>query len=359
MIKIEVVGLIIIGILLFELIIFFHEFGHFITAKWSGVKVNEFALGMGPKIFKFTKGETTYSLRLFPIGGFCAMEGEDEDSNDSRAFNNIAVWKRMIIVVAGAFMNIVLGLLMMLILVVQQPAFTSTVIDTFPEQSVTQQSLQAGDKFLSIDGYNIYNSKDIPFAMTIMKSFTPDVVVERDGEVVDLGKVQFYTYKNDSGVESVAIDFYVEKIPKTFLSVITETFSQTVSVVRMIWSSLVGLVTGQFGMDALSGPVGIATAISGVASQGLSQSFLTAFNNVFYVMMIITVNLGIVNMMPIPALDGGRFVFLLIELIIRKPIPQKYEGKIHAIGYALLMVIMVLLTFNDIWRLVTGSSFSI
>ncbi len=356
MITIEVAGLIIIGILLFELIIFCHEFGHFITAKLSGVKVNEFALGMGPRLLKFQKGETIYSLRLFPIGGFCAMEGEDTESDDKRAFQNIKVWKRMIIVVSGAIMNVLLGLVMMFIIVIQQPVFGTTTVEDFPEGSITQESLQVGDRFVSIDGYDIYNSRDITFAMSLMKSFTPDVVVERDGEIVDLGEVQFYTYDNN-GKESIAIDFYVGQTEKNFFTVISETFSQTVSIVRVIWASLVGLVTGQFGINSLSGPVGIASAISGVASQGLEQSFLAGVNNILYVMMIITVNLGIVNMLPIPALDGGRFIFLLIELIIRKPIPPKYEGKIHAIGYALLMLLMVALTFNDIWRLVTGSGF--
>ena len=356
MIIIQVAGLIIIGIIFFELIIFVHEFGHFITAKLSGVKVNEFALGMGPRILKFQKGETIYSLRIFPIGGFCAMEGEDTESDDKRAFQNIVVWKRMIIVIAGATMNILLGLVMMFVIVVQQPAYATTTIGDFPEQSVTQKSLKVGDELVSIDGYDIYNARDISFSMSLMKSFTPDVVVKRDGEIVDLGKVQFYTQDID-GKESVAIDFYVEPMEKNFFTVISETFAQTVAIVRVIWASLIGLITGQFGMSALSGPVGIISAVSGVASQGLAQSFLAGMNNVLFIMMIISVNLGIVNMLPIPALDGGRFVFLLIELIIRKPIPQKYEGRIHAIGYALLMTLMLVLTFNDIFRLVTGSGF--
>lgn len=346
--------LIVIGIILFELIIFSHEFGHFITAKLSGVKVNEFALGMGPRLLAFKKGETIYSFRLLPIGGFCAMEGEDEESSDSRAFGNKPVWKRIIIVCAGAFMNIVLGLLMMMVLVLQQPVYSSTVIADFPEKSVTQQSFRKGDRLLSIDGYQIYNSRDIIFAMSMMQTNSPDVVVERNGEKTDLGSVQFYTYDDSSGQERIALDFYVEPIEKNFFSVISQTFEQTVSVVRVIWASLYGLITGRFGFNALSGPVGIVSAISGAASTGLAQSFLSGFNNLLFIMMMITVNLGIVNMLPIPALDGGRFIFLLVEGIRRKPIPPEYEGRVHAIGYALLMVLMVAITFNDIWRLITG-----
>ncbi len=356
MITIEVAALVLIGILLFELIIFCHEGGHFIAAKLSGVKVNEFALGMGPKILKFTKGETTYSLRLFPIGGFCAMEGEDEKSEDSRAFGNKPVWKRIIIVCAGAFMNILLGLLMMLVIVIQQPYYATTTIDSFPENSVTQQSLQAGDRFVSIDGYAIYNAKDIIFAMATMQTHAPDVVVERGGEIVDLGNVQFYTY-TEEGKEQVAVDFYTQALERNFGTVLVQTWEQTVSVVRMIWSSFIGLITGQFGFNTLSGPVGVASVITQAASQGLSQSFLSAFNNILYIMMVITVNLGIFNMLPIPALDGGRLLFLIVEGIRRKPVPPKYEGAVHGIGYALLMLLMVAVAFNDIWRLATGTMF--
>ncbi len=356
MIDIDVALLIIIGILLFELIIFFHEGGHYLTAKKSGVKVNEFALGMGPKIFSFKKGETVYSLRLFPIGGFCAMEGEDEESDHERSFQKVKIWKRMIIVVAGAVMNVLLGLVFMLVLVVQQPNYASTTIGGFHEEAVTSQVLQEGDRFVSIDGYAVYNSSDISYALTFMDSFKPTMEVERNGEVITLDEVPLYTYENQEGVESVAIDFYVNPIEKNFFSVISQTFEQTVSIVRVIWTSLIGLVTGQYGLDALSGPVGIVSAISTATSQGLQTSFLDGFNDLLFVMMIISVNLGIVNLLPIPALDGGRLVFLFVEAIIRKPIPAKYEGKIHLIGYALLMGLMLLLTFNDIWRLITGSS---
>lgn len=354
----EAALLIIIGILLFELIIFVHEGAHFLCAKLSGVKVNEFALGMGPKLIKFQKGETLYSLRIFPIGGFCAMEGEDEDSSDSRAFGNAKVWKRIIIVVAGAVMNIMLGFLLMFICVVQQPSFVSTTIDQFADNAITSESgLMEGDTFASIDGYNIYNAKDISFALGSMKTTSPDVKVIRNGETVDLGNVQFPVTELDNGKQSIAIDFYVVPVEKNFFTVIGQTVEQTVSVVRMIWASLVGLVTGHYGLNDLSGPVGVASAISQVAQQGLQKSFLDGFNNVLFMMMVITVNLGIFNLLPIPALDGGRLVFLILEAIRKKPVPQKYEGVVHGVGYAILMAFMVFITFNDIWRAVTGSGF--
>lgn len=359
MICISGILLIIIGILLFELIIFSHEFGHFITAKLSGVKVNEFALGMGPKIIKFQKGETLYSLRAFPIGGFCAMEGEDEESDNPRALNNKPVWKRMIIIAAGAFMNILLGLVMMFVIVMQQPVFASTTISAFSENAVTNtQGLQVGDELVSIDGYDILNANDISFSMSTMKTTSPDIKVRRNGETIDLGNVQFNTVKNNEGNNIISRDFYVEPVEKNFFSVIGQTFSQTISVVRMIWSSLVGMITGQYGLNDMAGPIGAASAITTAASEGLERSFLDGFNNELFMMMVISVNLGIFNMLPIPALDGGRFFFLLIELIFRKPVPPKYEGFIHAAGFALLMVFMAVIAFNDIWRLFTGSGFA-
>lgn len=348
--------MIIIGILLFELIIFCHEGGHFIAAKLSGVRVNEFALGMGPKIFQFTKGETAYSLRLLPIGGYCAMEGEDEQSEDPKAFGNKPVWKRIIIVCAGAFMNIVLGLLMMLIIVVQQPMYATTTVDTFPENSVTQKNgLQAGDRFVSIDGYAIFNSRDITFALATVQDYKANIVVERDGEKVDLGEMNLATKTDDAGNKSLVLDFYVVPQERSFFSVLQQTWEQTVSVVRITWYSLIGLITGRFGFNTLSGPIGIVSAISDVASAGLQINFLSAFNNILSVMMLITVNLGIVNMLPVPALDGGRLIFLIVEGIRRKPVPAKYEGVVHGVGFALLMVFMVVVAFNDIVRLFTGS----
>lgn len=334
-----------------------HEGGHFVAAKLSGVQVNEFALGMGPKLFSFKKGETQYSFRLLPIGGYCSMEGEDEDSENPRAFGNKPVWKRIIIVVAGAIMNIVLGLLMTLILVLQQPYYGSTTIAKFPAESVTAENLQVGDKIESVDGYAIWNSRDIAFALGTTQTNSPNIKVNRDGQSIDLGNVPLYTYEDADGNEQIAVDFYIEQVDKNFFSVCGETIGQTVSTVRMVWASLVGMVTGKFGFNDMSGPVGVASAITTVASQGLESSFLDAFNNILYVMMILTINLGIFNLLPIPALDGGRFLFLLIELIRRKPIPQKYEGVIHGVGFVLLMVFMLAVTFNDIVRVVTGTGF--
>lgn len=357
-ITITVVLLVIIAVLLFGFIIFVHEFGHFIMAKLSKIRVNEFAIGMGPTLVKFQKGETKYALRLFPIGGFCAMEGEDEDSDDEHAFGNKPVWKRILVVVMGAVMNIILGIILMMILLGQEPLFASTTIDQFADNAMSQSTgLQAGDQITSVNGYAIWCDRDLSFALATDKDFVVDMEVIRDGQKVTLNEVKFDSKTTEDGNSVLKLDFWVKAIPKTFGTLITQSFHQTVSLVRMVWTSLVGLVTGQFGFNDLAGPVGAASAISEVASQGLQTNFLTAVNNILMMMALITVNLGVVNLLPLPALDGGRLVFLVIEGIRRKPVPAKYEGWIHAAGFVLLLLLMVAVTFNDIVRLITGKGF--
>lgn len=443
------IALILIGVLLFELIIFIHEFGHFITAKKSGIKVNEFSLGMGPKIFSFGKGETKYSLRIFPIGGFCAMEGEDEESPEPRAFNNAKVWKRMIVVIAGAVMNIILGFVLMFVVVVQQDAYSSTEVQSFPATSFSScTGLRSGDVIKEINGYGISTSMDFNYPISTAelktvdgstleiykedcgnnlynmavslvqdknnklsdeqvskvnellskstneivkakskedaysvyenyykeindacgiknykvekiveketrKRYTADILVERNGEEKLLKNVQFFTYTTkDNSDPQVSIDFYVKPIEKTFGSVISQTFKQTISTCKMIYASLGGLLTGKFGLKDMSGPIGIASAVTTVASESLSSGFMSAVNSIIYVMMIITVNLGLFNMLPFPALDGGRFVFLIIEAIRGKSVPRKVEAIVNGIGMGLLILLMILITANDIFKLI-------
>ena len=412
------------------------------------MKVNEFALGMGPKLFSFTKGETTYSFRILPIGGYCAMEGEDEESENPRAFNNAKIWKRMIIVVAGALMNILLGLALMMITLLPQSSFSSTTISKFEPCTFTAATgLKQGDEIVEINDYKINTSNDFSFAMytlplvevdgttfeiykedclfylrihcaSISQELTqeqfqtmyqlwekgsnvilsatdretaylamcdsidsineavsldkvetyPEIVVEqtrqryrtditviRDGEKLELNDVDFFTYRDgETNEPTIAIDFYVEPVDKNFVTLVEQTFTQTVSVVRMVWGSLVGLVKGQFGINDVAGPVGLASAITDVASESLKSGFLDAVMSIVYVMMVITVNLGIVNMLPFPALDGGRFVMLLIEAVFRKPVPRKVEGIINGIGLALLLLLMAVITLKDIWVLIFG-----
>lgn len=357
MISIIQVLLGIIAILLFGLIIFIHELGHFVTAKLSGIRVNEFALGMGPTLFHFKKGETQYSLRAFPIGGFCAMEGEDEESEDDRAFNKKPVWKRILVVIMGAVMNIVLGLILMMIILGQQPAFNSTTIAQFSTGAATQAAgLQVGDTFTNIDGYKIYGDRDLSFALSTANPEKIDIEVLRNGKMISFQDVKLNT-KTTNGKKILALDFFVKAIPKNPGTLIAKSAQDTVSTVRMVWYSLVGLISGKFGFNDVAGPVGAASAIGEAANIGLQQSFMAALNNIIMMMMMITVNLGVVNLMPFPALDGGRLVFLIVEGIRRKPVNPKYEGWVNAAGFCLLIGLMVVVTFNDIIRLVSGRGF--
>lgn len=334
--------------------IFIHEFGHFFTAKLSGICVNEFAIGMGPTLFHFQRGETKYSLRLLPIGGFCAMEGEEEESGSARAFNRKPIWKRMIVVAMGAIMNMLLGLVLMMILLGQEPAFNSTTISQFyPGSALQKAGLKAGDEFVSVDRYRVFGDKDLSFALATANPDSVDICVNRDGKPIEYDNVKFNS-RSVNGKKVVTLDFYVQPVGKNAGTLIGKSFQDTVSTVRMVWYSVVGLLTGKFGFNDLAGPIGTASAISEAASIGLKQNFLAALNNILYIMMIITVNLGVVNLLPFPALDGGKLLFLAVEGVRRKPMNPKYENWVNAVGFSLLMVLMVIVTYSDILRLVTG-----
>lgn len=345
----------IIAVFLFLLLVMFHEFGHFICAKISGVKVNEFAIGMGPKLFKFQKGETLYSFRLFPIGGFCAMEGEDEDSDTAGAFSKASVYKRMLIVAAGALMNILLAFIFMMVILAQQDSFASTKISKFSDNAVTSQyGLQVGDEIKKIDNYGIRTYTDVAFALALNKNNYSDFVVKRNGENVEIKNVKFQTKEGQDGKQVIVRDFYVYPIEKTFLTFLGQTFNEIVSNVKLTYVSLWKMVTGQYGLNSVSGPVGIASVIKDAASTGLQENFLQGINNIIMIMMVLSVSLGVMNLLPLPALDGGRFIFLIIEAITKKPVPQKYEGLVHKIGFILLILFILFITFNDILKLFTG-----
>ena len=331
-------------IIVFGLVIFIHEFGHFAVAKLSGIKVNEFSLGMGPRVFGFKKGETDYSLRALPIGGFVAMEGEDEESDAENAFNKAPVQSRIAVVVAGAVMNLVLGFVVLVFLTSQQSAITSRTISMFHDGATTQQSgLQVDDEIIAVNGRRCYVANDLIYEFARTQNGVADLTVRRNGEIVKLNDVEFETYTDEDGIKQMVIDFYVYPQEKTFSSVINEAAKWTVSLARMVFLSLVDLVTGNVAINQMSGPVGIVTVISEAASLGL--------NNVLMILAMITINLGIFNLVPFPALDGGRLLFLLIELLRGKPINQKYEIIVNTAGMFLLLTFMAFVTFSDITRL--------
>ncbi|WP_411678194.1 M50 family metallopeptidase [Caproicibacter sp.] len=346
--------LIIIAVLLFGFMIFIHEFGHFFTAKLCGIRVNEFAIGMGPTLFHKQGKETRYSLRLLPIGGFCAMEGEDEESADTGSFGQKPVWKRFLVVVMGAVMNILLGLVLMMTILGQESAFSSTTVSQFDQNSALQQAgLKRGDEFISVDHYRIYGDRDLSFALATANPNSVDIEVLRNGKALTFDNVKFNSRKVN-GKSILTLDFYVLPIDKNFGTLITKSFQDTVSTVRMVWYSLVGFATGKFGFNDVAGPVGAVSAINQAASAGLAQSFIAGLNNILYMIMVLTVNLGVVNLMPFPALDGGKVLFLFVEAVRRKPLQQKYVGIVETAGFCLLMGFMVIVTYSDILRLITG-----
>ncbi len=343
---------IVIAILVFCVIIIIHELGHFTAAKLCGIQVNEFALGMGPVIFRKQGKETSYVIRLLPIGGSVSMEGEEGTSDNPRAFNRKPVWQRMIVIVAGAVMNLVLGFFVVMISLGVTENIATTTVSSFRDQSVSSQHLMVGDKITKIDGLPIFTSSDIIYKLQsgTDKNADGDLIfdftVQRNGEKVFLDDVVFTTEQNEDGSSSIYFDFTVLPMEKTFVNMISESFRESCSTGRLIIMTLIDMLRGRYGINDLSGPVGVV--------QVVSQSVSYDWSIFFSVVSLITINVGVFNLLPIPALDGCRFVFLIIEAIRRKPVKPEVEGMVHFAGFALLMLLMLVVTFNDIARLVTG-----
>lgn len=344
---------ILIAILFFGLIIAFHELGHFIFAKLFKVQVNEFSLGMGPAIFKKKKGETQYSLRLLPIGGYVSMEGEDEDSENERAFCNIKAWKRFIIIAAGGVVNLIMGVIVVAIMLATSGDLIGTPqINFFHEDAATAtQGLQEKDVIKKINGKTVFSEYDLSFLMARDKDGVIDFVVERNNEKVTVDGVKFDTKKNPDGTLTIIYDFVIVGVKSNVWTVAKNAVLESVSIARIVWLSLFDLVTGQYGLSDLSGPIGTVTIIADTAQNAVAQ---TDYSMLFMIMALIAINIGLFNLLPLPALDGGRLFFLLIEMIFRKPIPRKYEGWIHAIGLGLLLLLMVVISFSDIMKLIKG-----
>lgn len=335
-----------VAVLCFLVLIIIHEFGHFIAAKLLGVRVNEFAVGFGPKLFSKQWGETRYSFCLIPFGGYCAMEGEDEASADGKAFCNKKPWRRFLIVAMGAIFNLIFGLIIVAIILAPTKVFATTTIDSFHEEAVSaQHGLQEGDRIVKVDGRLIFSTYDLSYAFTNIDDGKIDITVKRDGKTVELKDVQFKSETED-GITYLAVDFYVKGQEKTIGTFISNTFNTTVSYGVIVWRSLIDLISGKYGISAMSGPVGVTVALGSAAKQSLM--------NLLPIIALITVNLGVFNLLPIPALDGGRLIFIIFEMIFRKPVPQKYEALVHGIGFAILIGFMLLITAKDIFSLITG-----
>ena len=318
---------IILAILAFGVLVIVHEFGHFITAKRGGVQVNEFWIGMGPTLLKHEHKGTLYCLKLLPFGGACVMEGEDGESENEHAFGKAKLPRRMLIVCAGALMNFLVGFLIVL--------------------AVMQPNGPNGDEILKIDGYHILVRSDFETALSRTASTTHEVTVRREGEKVTLPSVKLEATVTDAnGNKRIGITF--AELPDSLGMHLSMSVRTAVNYARLVWSSMGMLVSGQVGVDQLAGPVGMAEVMADTAKYSMISFFqLVAF---------ISINLGVMNLLPLPALDGGRLVFLIIEGIRRKPVPPQYEGYVHATGLMLLLMLMVYVTGQDVLRIFMRSN---
>lgn len=377
----------IVTIVMFLVMVSLHEFGHYIIARLLKFKILEYSIGFGPAIFKSKNTQTQYSVRCIPLGGYCKFEGEDEESTDPGAFNNQPVWKRMLVVIAGGVFNIILGFVLFLAIVASTSPMLSNTIDTVVENSYIEQAgIQPGDRIIEINGHkiNFYNDitlytgefqKDTPAQIKVKRgkekiSFeikpTEQVItqlytengIEYKEAINGEEKSEFYEYSDEiakdeskigkqSETTRYIIGFAPEKKNVTFLNVWGEAWNETKFVVKLVYRSLWEMITGKIGVEQMSGPVGIVSEVNTAVNSG-SNAWLYVLN----LIALLTINLGVFNLLPIPALDGGRLFFMIIELIRRKPIPPEKEGMVHAIGMLLLLAFVVYVSFHDIIRLI-------
>ena len=358
---------IIAAILIFGVLIAVHELGHFLAAKACGVRVNEFSIGMGPAIFHKTKGETEYSLRILPIGGYCAMEGEDEESDDPRALERQGFWKKLFIFVAGAAMNFLTGFVIMLCLYAgAQGFYTAEIVDlnaAFPQQG--EDGLMVGDVIWAINGERIYLKDDVATVLGVIdrgQDGAIEMTVRRGSEKLTR-TLTLQTYTNEAGEEYRAYGFTYGGIVKATPFVrLQYSWYNTLDFVRLVRLSLKMLANGSAGLDDLSGPVGIVSTIKDVGEEAQKEAeendqngFAAAAESILYFGALIAVNLAVMNLLPLPALDGGKVLFLLVNTaalaLFKRQIPPKYENYIHMAGFALLMALMLFITFHDVMKL--------
>lgn len=351
----SVILAIIIAILIFSFLIFIHELGHFIAAKLSGVQVNEFSMFMGPAIVKWQRGETQYSIRCIPLGGYCAMEGENEDTDNPRSFQKAAWWKRLIILVAGSAMNFLAGFLVFVGLFLPGDQIVDPQIVEFTDCCIFNhaEGLQEGDIFLELDGEKIYVSGDVGVILDLHPAVEHDVAVLRDGEKLTFENLTMgHTHLDEKGNEYMHYGFtYGHARQANFLEKLRYAWNVTVDNIRNVRLSLQMLFSGDAGFKDLSGPVGIVAMMTDVATE--SDSVKNAFLNLLSFGGMLALMLSVMNLLPIPALDGGRVVGLLlttgIEAITKKKFNPKYEGYIHAAGMILLLILMALILFKDVF----------
>ena len=347
------------ALLVFGAVIAIHEFGHFSVAKLCGIQVNEFSIGMGPALWKKTHKGTQYSLRLLPVGGYVALEGEESPESQQAEpaptptgvpLNEAPVWQRMLVMAAGAFMNFVLGFVVLVLLIgLRSEPITSRVIYAVEDGALCGQTgLQAGDKVLAVNGRRCFVANDMLYELVRTEQYRAAFTVLRAGKTVELPDVQFDTWADAKGETHMKLGFTVYGIRKTPLNVLKEAGNSVLYYGRIVYTSLADLLRGRESINDLSGPVGIVTAIGQAASYGLED--------LMELLVLITINLGIFNLLPFPALDGGKLVFLLIEGVTGYVVPEKIQSGLTVAAFALLFGLMLFATYNDILRLIAGAA---
>lgn len=341
---------ILVAIIVFSLLILFHELGHFTLAKLNGIRVNEFSLGLGPTIVGFTKGETKYSLKLLPFGGACMMEGEDETSEDDRAFNKKSVWARISVVAAGPIFNFIMAFLFSFIVMCAAGVDTATLSDVIDGYAAQEAGLQGGDTIVKMDGKNIHFYREISLYATFHEGEAVEIVYERDGQ--EYTTTLTPKYDEESGRYLYGFISSGGREKTGFFENIKYAFCELGYYIDVTIQSLKMLLTGGANVNDLSGPVGIVQNMGEVYEESVQNGgYFMALLNMMNWAVMLSANLGVMNLLPIPALDGGRLVFLLIEAIRRKPLPPEKEGVVHMIGIILLFGLMFVVMFNDIRKL--------
>jgi regulator of sigma E protease len=340
---------IVIAIILFSIIILFHELGHFLLAKKNKIRVNEFCLGLGPTLIGFTKGETKYSIKLLPFGGACMMEGEDGDSTTDGAFNSKSVWARIAVVAAGPIFNFIMAFVFAVILIACVGYDAPKLSGVMDGYAAKEAGLQSGDSITKINGKNIHFASEIGIYGYFHPGETWNLVYERDGKNHSATLVPKYDEKSKAYLVGIQYNFPREKT--NAIGTLKYGAYEVKYWIDVTMESLKYLVTGKVSVNELSGPVGIVKNIGDTYDQSKSEGALIIVMSMLNWAILLSANLGVMNLLPIPALDGGRLVFLIVEAITRKRIDSDKEGMVHFIGFVLLMGLMVVVMFNDIRKL--------
>jgi regulator of sigma E protease len=342
-----------IAILLFGFIVFFHELGHFLFARKSGILVEEFAIGMGPKIVGKKVGDTLYSFRILPLGGYCKMLGEDEVLADKRAFTSKSVWRRILVVIGGPLFNMILAVVVAIIWLLISPTNTTT-IEVLSEDFPAYESgvLQPGDIITKVNEHNILSYEEISLYINENGSEPVVITFERDGEGTQTTSItpEYVDYGNGTGAYYIGIGT-TEMNNRNVLEVVEYSLREVGFWIKTVPYSLRLLFSGAVNVKEVSGAIGIVAVVSDQYQQSTEYGILTVIHTLCWWLAFLSANIGLMNLLPIPALDGGRLIFLLIEAVRGKPVNQEKEGMVHFVGYILLMSLMVIVLFNDIMKL--------